>query len=306
MIKVGIAGADTPTGGELFRILANHPDIDITEAYAPGHKGMEASGIHHGLIGEREIRLDDSIDLSRLDVLFVCRRDDTVMSLLRSVPEGLKLIDMSEERNDIPLAEGMIYGLSEIYRKAMVRGGTRALVPRNTSSLALVSLYPLATHLLLGNDLRLRFIFPAGEAPDAESLRGTASDVERHLGEAQQSFSHKVEVNGEENPDERRRVLRMKVSLTTSVTLEEILRAYDEVYDDHSFSFIVTGSPDAREVESTHKCIVGLTKPDSQTLEIDAIADIRMRGGAAEGVHLLNLLCGLAERTGLALKANVL
>lgn len=306
MIKVGIAGADTPTGGELFRILANHPDVDITEAYAPGHKGMEASGIHHGLIGEREVRLDDSLDLSGLDVLFVCRRDDTVMSLLRSMPQGLRLVDVSEERHDTPLAEEMIYGLSEIYRKAMVRGGTRASVPRNTSSLALVSLYPLATHLLLGDDLKLRFIFPAGEAPDAEFLRGTAYDVERHLRVAQQSFSHKVEVNGEENPDERRRVLRMRASLTTSVTLEEIRRAYNEVYDDHSFSFIVAGSPDAREVESTHKCIVGLAKPDSHTLEIDAIADIRMRGGAAEGVHLLNLLCGLAERTGLSLKANVL
>ena len=49
--------------------------------------------------------------------------------------------------------------------------------------------------------------------------------------------------------------------------------------------------------------MVKLSKPDPDTLHIDSSADCRMRGAAGEAVHILNLMCGLHERTGLALKA---
>ena len=53
----------------------------------------------------------------------------------------------------------------------------------------------------------------------------------------------------------------------------------------------------------TQKCVVALSKPAPDTVHVESVADCRMRGGAGEAVHILNLMCGLHERTGLALKA---
>lgn len=47
-----------------------------------------------------------------------------------------------------------------------------------------------------------------------------------------------------------------------------------------------------------------MSKPERDTLRIHAVADPRMRGGAGEAVHIMNLLCQLHEKTGLALKAS--
>ena len=71
MIKVVISGADSLEAGELIRILVNHPDVSIEGLIAAGHEGTPVTAIHHGLIGESSLTINNSADLSKFDVLFV-------------------------------------------------------------------------------------------------------------------------------------------------------------------------------------------------------------------------------------------
>ena len=52
MVKVGILGAAGYTGGELIRLLINHPDVKIVFANSESNAGNKVCDVHEGLIGE--------------------------------------------------------------------------------------------------------------------------------------------------------------------------------------------------------------------------------------------------------------
>ncbi len=313
MLKTGIYGADTPVAGELIRLLVNHPDVDLQQLYAPAKKGEDASAHHHGLIGEKTYKFSDRIDIEKLEVLFICRADDFTESLLKTEAEKqrlgmedlkrkrpLKIIDLSGRHISDYEEAGLEYGLSEINRKPLVRGARRSVVPAAESSVTLVSLYPIAAHLLLSGDLELELQLPVSYMEEGLS-QAACQDIADRLTRIQSSFRGKVSAKVSDSGSKR--AMRMRLSIPCTLRQGEIEGLYDGIYDDHNFTWIVSGSPDLREVEGTQKCIVGLSKPNDGTLKIDAVADCRMRGGAGEAVHQMNLLCGLHERTGLRMKS---
>jgi N-acetyl-gamma-glutamyl-phosphate reductase len=83
------------------------------------------------------------------------------------------------------------------------------------------------------------------------------------------------------------------------------MKLYDEVYDDHNFTILTSRVLDYKEVEGTNKCLLTLLKETPDTLTINCIIDARLRGGAGEAVHDLNLMFGLHECVGLTFKASV-
>ena len=52
MIKVAIAGATGYTGGELIRILLNHPDIELKWLISTTSAGEKVSSVHLDLLGD--------------------------------------------------------------------------------------------------------------------------------------------------------------------------------------------------------------------------------------------------------------
>ena len=59
-----------------------------------------------------------------------------------------------------------------------------------------------------------------------------------------------------------------------------------------------------KETSGTAKCVFSIQTPEDGKLKICVSLDPRMRGGATEAVHNMNLLFGLHETTGLELKAT--
>lgn len=303
MIRTVILGADTPDAGELIRILAMHPDIEMMAARSEGNEGIPLRAIHHGLIGETELTLTTHPNPDRCDLVidFSEKGDSAWCSALEKKFPDCKFIRLARcapaYADEDP--GKWVYGLPEINRKALVRGARFAQVPRTLASMALVSLYPLALNLLLDNDLNLHF-----EAPESIIRETDIPAVEREIAsalhKAQASWDHKVHIRL--TPGNTRRSVTMHANLTMLVDLENVMKLYD-IYSDHHFAFAVSYAVGPSEVAGTDKCVISLSKPESGTLHIDAVADARMRGGAGEAVHILNLLCGLHERTGLALKA---
>ena len=316
MLKTGIYGADTPTAGELIRLLVNHPDVDITQLYAPALKGENVSSHHHGLIGERPLNFTDRIDISKLDVLFLCRSSEATEKLLdtekecqekgEELPEGrkrpLRIIDLTGLHIEDYENKGLEYGLSEINRKPLVRGARRSVVPLPQASIVLVSLYPIAAHLLLNDDLQIAFTLPR-EAEKEWHTEKACRDIKRQLSRIQTSYKGDIKFTYTAD-DTAPRIIRMMLDIPSTMRLEDIAGLYEGIYDDHNFTWITHRSPDSKEVEGTQKCIVSLPKPDSDTLRIESVADCRMRGGAGEAIHQMNLLCGLHERTGLRMKSS--
>lgn len=303
MIRAGIAGADTAMSGELIRILLNHPDVELISAFAPGKVGRKVSSIHHGLAGECDLEFSQDINPGQLDVIFIDAHSEVADRFRMNTdrwPE-LKIIDMSHcPTLDFETLD-MTYGLPELNRKKMVRGCKRAVVPRSLAAVSIIGLYPLAKHLLLKGDIKVEYSCPADIDTD-EKIEMARLEIRKALSETQNSFTGdvKMERSGEEVSE---RGLKVSISLPCSLDMEELLKIYSDMYEDHNFTFIVSRIMPGYEVEGTQKTLITLQKHSADTLTVTVIGDCRMRGGAGDAVHIMNLLFGLQEKTGLHLKA---
>lgn len=301
MIKVGIVAAAEPQAGELIRLLINHTDVVISSLSAPAYAGRPVQSVHHGLIGECELHFSQALDISCLDAVIIAAdgpgADDPFVKADGSQP---CVIDMRHLANR-HLPEGFEYGLSEINRKPLVRGATKAVLPSAPAAIALVSLYPLAANLLLNNELKISIKAPA-DIVSSDALDAASEEIALRLSAIQQSFNAAIRLEAEtlHNP----RALVFSATMPASISVAEAARLYENIYDDHNFTYLVPQPAAPKEVCGTQKCLISLSKPDADTLRVDAVADCRMRGGGGEAVHVLNLLFALHELTGLRLKAS--
>ena len=304
MIRVGIAGADTAMAGELIRILINHPDVLLESAFAPGKVGRKVASVHHGLAGECDLDFSPDINPNELDVIFIDAHSDVADRFRMNTdrwPE-LRIIDMSHCPSLDFEALDMAYGLPEINRKKLVRGCKRAVVPRSVAAAAIIGLYPLARHLLLKGDIAVEYACPP-DIDTEEKISMARQEILHVLRSTQNSFNGEIKLTHlDEEVSERG--LKVVVDIPCSLDINEVFRIFDDCYDDHNFTFMVANSMPGYEVEGTQKTLVTLQKLNPDRLTVTVVADCRMRGGAGDAVHIMNLLFGLHERTGLYLKAH--
>lgn len=304
MIKVGIAGADNPMAGELLRLCMRHPDVDIVSAYAPSLAGRSVDTVHHGFIGEEKITFSANFDATSLDVAFIFRPlyADSDWAKLMADRQQLRLIIFpGAESVASALPSSPVYGLSEMNRKSLVRGAREAIVPDALASPVITALYPLASHLLLTGDIHLKVSAPADMISES-GLQHAAKEIERELASVQASFLGNVSISASDSGSPRS--MSVSIKLPSAVAIEELLKIYDSVYDDHNFTFVVTHPVGPEEVEATNKIIISISRSSDQEIELTVVADPRMRGGAGEAIHIMNLFLGLHEKTGLDLKTT--
>lgn len=303
MIKIGIIGADKPDAGELLRLLLNHPEVEVETLFSPSLSGRQVSSCHHGFIGERIMNFTDRLDLSKLDVIFIADDSQTGRNVIEKAleMEQLRVIDLSPGRFDDWSTMEMEYGLSEINRKPLVRGARMAIVPTPIASLALIALHPLATNLLLPSEISLTVVVPEGVAKLIEPKK-VSEEIIRQLKHAQKSFDGNI--NMRIIPEGSGRTMKVIATMACPLAIAEIDRIFNSIYDDHSFAFTSLSKVGGEEVEGTQKCIVSFCKPGAGLIEIEAVGDCHMRGGAGDALHAMNLLFALHEKVGLNLKAS--
>lgn len=302
MIKVAITGADTPQAGELLRILVNHPEVIITTLSAPGKEGISVTSVHHGLIGEEKMNFSGPLSMTPdCDVVFICGNSMTAaeFSALQLARPDLRTIMVDSINHLDHERMGVVYGLPEINRKMLVRGAVSARVPSPIASAVLTALYPIANNMLLNDSLEIDVNAPADVLDKEKAV--AEKEINEILNNSQPSFDKQIVLNTVVSDNER--AMRSVMTLSCAIALEQIQDIY-EIYDDHNFAFPIISSSAENEVMGTNKCVITYSKPDDSTLRIEAVADPRLRGGAGEAVHIMNLLFGLHEKTGLALKAS--
>lgn len=307
MIKAGIIGGSNPMAGELIRLLINHPDVEIIWVDSARFTGRLVSDVHHGLLGETQLRITPSSanSLADIDVLFIFRHKGQTLEWLgeREVPERLRIVDLSVDMRDPANARayGFVYGLPELNRKAMVRGAKRAVLPHPAANIAELSLLPLAKAGALGTGVAVSISAPKAmeEAADAAGL---SAEVGMALKELSPDFAQAIDVTISQSG--RDRVLSAEAELDSDLDIGEIIMMYEDFYDDHNFTIVTASEPSEKEVEGTNRCTLHIGK-DGERVKITAMMDSVIKGAAGTAVHDMNLLFGLHEKVGLALKASV-
>lgn len=325
MYKVGIVGSEGYAVGELYNLLVHHPDVVLEMIYSPMRAGMSVAELFNDLNSMRTLHFTDKLELEGLDVLFLCLQSAaSTREFLRNaeVPEGLKIIDFSQEyRHTDPLETGFVYGLPEANRDALATA-TKASVPGTFATAIQTPLIPLAKHLLLNSDIHVTSVAGKTEAlARAHTSVGMTYDMlfdnfhvlqpleHRHIGEIsrtlreiQNSFDSDIvliPMRGDFN-----RGVYTTIYLNCPVAIEGLVQMYEDYFDDHSFVHIVDSYPDVRDTVNTNEMHIHLSKHGERLLIVSTMDNL-MKGAAGTAIHIMNLMLGLVESTGLNIKPLV-
>lgn len=134
-VRVGILGGSGYGGSELLRLLLFHPNAEIVYITANEHAGKSVAAVHKNLLGFTDLSFlptpDDLSTLPEVDVAFFAMPHGAAMSLVGTLPNGTKAIDLSgdfriddpeifakaygREQTAAELQKGFTYGLSELF-----------------------------------------------------------------------------------------------------------------------------------------------------------------------------------------------
>ena len=325
MIKVGVLGAAGYTGGELIRLLLNHPEAEIVFANSESNAGNLVSDVHEGLIGDTDLKFTDEMPFDKVDVVFFCFGHGKSEAFLRehSIPKNVKIIDLAQDfrvkSEELRVKNyNFIYGLPETH-KSMIKGCQHLANPGCFATCIQLAMLPALKAGIISGDIHVNGITGstgAGQKPGATTHFSWRNDnisvyktfTHQHLLEINQTVQELCPgYDGRVLFIPQRGCFTRGIFVTAYAkcdkSLEEVQQIYADYYKDAAFTHFVTKSPDMKQVVNTNKAVVYVEKYEDQLLMISCIDNL-LKGAVGQAVQNMNLMFGLDEKAGLELKAS--
>ncbi len=319
MIKVGILGAAGYTGGELIRLLLNHPETEIVFANSESNAGNPVSDVHEGLIGDTDLRFTDQMPFEDIDVVFFCFGHGKSEQFLKehTIPTKVKIIDLAQDFR-IKGNHDYVYGLPEINKEDIVRA-QHVANPGCFATAIQLALLPAANLNLLKEDVSVNAITGstrAGQKPGAtthfswrnNNLSIYKAFTHQHLAEIRQSLSQvqgylDASIDFIPYRGDFARGIFCTAVIKTKAPAEDIVEAYKEFYRDAAFTHYSDKAIDLKQVVNTNKALVHVDCFEGKVLVTSAIDNL-LKGAVGQAVQNMNLMFGIDEHAGLRLKAS--
>ena len=320
MIRVGILGAAGYTGGELIRLLINHPEAEIVFANSESNAGNPVAEVHEGLYGDCDLKFTSEMPFDEVDVVFFCFGHGKSEAFLKehSIPENVKIIDLAQDfRLEAP-GNDYVYGLPEINKERIAKA-QHVANPGCFATCIQLGLLPAANMGLITEDVAVNAITGstgAGQKPTATThfswRMGNMSIYKafnhQHLPEIKQSLR---QVQGHLDADidfipyrgDFARGIFATEVIKTDKPLEEIVEGYKAFYKDARFTHYVDKAIDMKQVVNTNKALVHCDKYCDKLLVTSTIDNL-LKGAVGQAVQNMNIMFGIDEAAGLRLKAN--
>ena len=336
MIKAAIAGATGYTGGELMRILLNHPDVEITSAYSTTSMGLPLHTAHRDLLGESDLLYTN--ELGNPDVLFLCLGHGLSRDFLEreAIPAHCKIVDLGNDFRLDPLFTGkdgstkfFVYGLTDVFTEE-IKGANYVANPGCFATAIQCAVAPLASSGSIIDDVHVTAI--TGSTGAGKKLAETGhfsyrSDnisiykpfTHQHLGEIYRTIKRLSGI------EEHHKVnfVPMRGDFTRGIfasvytkwrgfkstngevveSQEEAVEFYKKFYSGRPFITVSDSPISLKEVVNTNKCFLHIEMHNGY-IHITSIIDNLVKGAAGQAVENMNLMFGLDERAGLKLKPS--
>ena len=320
MIKIGILGAAGYTGGELIRVLLNHPEAQIVFANSESNAGNLVADVHEGLYGDTDMRFTNEMPFDDVDVVFFCFGHGKSEQFLRehSIPAKVKIIDLAQDFRLAASGNDYVYGLPEINRER-IAAAQHVANPGCFATCIQLGLLPAAKMHLINTDVSVNAITGstgAGQKPGATthfSWRNNNMSIykaftHQHVPEIRQSLKQiqgYLDASIDFIPyrgDFARGIFATEV-VKTDKPVEGIVAGYKEFYKDSKFTHYVDKAIDLKQVVNTNKCLVHVDKYGDKLL-ITSCIDNLLKGAVGQAVQNMNIMFGVNESLGLSLKPS--
>jgi N-acetyl-gamma-glutamyl-phosphate reductase len=322
MIRAGIIGGAGYTGGELIRLLVNHPSAHISFVHSRSQAGHPVHRIHADLLGETDLHFTGELDLN-VDLLFLCAGHGEGLKFMQEVnlPQHIRVIDLS---NDFRLRSSsvmgdrrFVYGLPELNRE-QIRKAQNVANPGCFATAIQLGLLPLAKAGLL-DDVHVTGITGSTGAGQGFSLTShfswRSNNIQAYKTLSHQHLAEVGETLGSFRPEQALEInfipwrgdftrgIFISSMIPCELGAEGITALFEDQYGSHPFTHVSREPIFLKQVVNTNKCIVQPEKVGSKLVVHSAIDNL-LKGASGQAVQNMNLMFGLEETEGLRLKAN--
>lgn len=336
MIKVGVVGGTGYTGVELLRLLAAHPEVELSVITSRSEQGTAVADMYPNLRGHLDIQFTapEVEVLGRCDLVFFATPNAVAM---KQVPEllakNVRIVDLSAdfrirdpelwskwygEKHACPeVLEQAVYGLPEVSRTE-IKGASVVANPGCYPTAVQLGFLPLLEHNLVNLEALI------ADSKSGVSGAGRGANVGSLLCEAGDSFKayavpghrHLPEISQGLN-----RVADKPVGLTFVPHLTPMIRGihatlyaqledssvdlqslYERCYADEPFVDVMPAGahPETRSVRGSNQCRIAVHRPqDGNTVVVLSVIDNLVKGAAGQAVQNMNIMFGLPETQGL-------
>jgi len=338
-IRATVVGGSGYIGGELVRLLLQHPAVDLMQVTSERQQGKFLHQIHPNLRQQTRLKFVSVTQLEPCEVLFLALPHGMAQERIADF-QGLsaRIIDLSSDfrLRDVQLYKtwyghdhacpemlsAFVYGVPELHRQriaaAQLVTGAGCL-----ATATILGLYPLARAGLLSSNMPLVI-----EAKVGSSAAGNTPSLASHHPERQGAV-RSFEPTGHRHTAEVLQELSGATPLTVhfSATAIEMVRGvlttahvllehpmsdrdlwgvYRDAYKNEPFMRIVKERqgvyryPEPKILSGSNFCDIGFeTDPHSSRVVVMCALDNLVKGGAGNGVQAMNCMLGLEETTGL-------
>ncbi len=335
-MRVSIVGASGYTGGEILRLLVNHPEVEIGQAISRTYAGQPIRRVHPHL---RESDLPSFVEpetLTNADLLVLTQPHGVAQREIERYSQlAPRIIDLSADfrlrswedyehwygkahaaLNWLPR---FVYGLPEIHREAIRETHHVSGVGCNATA-TILALLPLVQHHLLVPERPIIAEVKTGSSEGGAqanpsthhpvrkgAVRSYAPVGHRHTAEVQQALGVSDIHMSLTAIEMVRGALATSHAFTQPGTTEKDLwRAYRATYKQEPFVRIVREKqgnyrrPEPKILAGSNFADVSFDL-DAETGRVVAVCaiDNLMKGAAGTAVQCLNLMCGFEETTAL-------
>ena len=338
MIKVGIAGATGYAGAEIVKLIAGHPEAELTAVTSRSYKGRSMGDLFPAMRNLVDIKCED------MDIASLCKRIDCIFLALphkismEYVPfflnENIKVIDLSadfrfkdpliyeaayQKHSAKELLKKSVYGLSEIYRDEI----------KDTFLVGNPGCYPTSFLLPMIPLVREKLVKTEGIISDSKSGvsgAGRSLSLATHFCEANESFKpykigcHRhlpemeaiLSIHAEKKikitfvphllPLNRGMLTTIYATADSKITSDRIRQVLNDYYSKDSFVRVLPKGcfPDISSVRGSNFCDIGfnLDHETGRLIVVSAIDNL-LKGAAGQAVQNMNIMFGLDEKSGL-------
>lgn len=336
-VSVGVLGATGYTGAELLRLLNDHPSARVACLTSERFAGQPIQSVFPHLV-DRDLPTLSKIgdhDLGALDVVFGCLPHGTTQDVIRELPRGPRVIDLSADfrLRDPELYEAAYrqphraverqrdaaYGLTELERPA-IRATDLVANPGCYPTTCQLPLRPLLEAGLVAHDPVVidakSGVSGAGRAAKEGSLHTEVSEglhaygvgTHRHTPEIEQGLSDSagtpvtVTFTPHLVPMNRGILATIYVHLEGGVGPEDLQAALERRYADERFVRVLPyrSLPATRHVRGSNLCLIAVHpgRVAGRAILL-AVTDNLVKGASGQALQNMNLMLDLPEAAGL-------
>jgi N-acetyl-gamma-glutamyl-phosphate reductase len=338
-IKVGIVGGTGYTGVELLRLLAIHPDVELTAITSRGEAGMPVADMFPSLRGYVDLAFTDpaTADLNACDVVFFATPHGVAMSQAQALlAANVKVIDLAadfrlqdtavfEKWYKMPhscpdILSKAVYGIPELNRE-QIKSAQVIGNPGCYPTTVLLGLAPLLEQELIDFSAPIiadskSGVSGAGRKAEVATLFAESSDSMKAYGVA--GHRHHPEIHAQLTqlaktdlqfifvphliPIIRGMLSTIYVKLAAQAKNIDLQALYERRYQHERFVDVMpAGSlPETRSVRGSNQIRIALhTQADAGYLTLVVVQDNLVKGAAGQAVQNMNIMFGLPEVTGL-------